>query len=77
MFRPLEERKVAFLFPGQGSQHVGMGKELFEVDPVFRAALEDCAKIAEQIQTINSKMKNNSAGSGSLLPMVSILSNQP
>jgi acyl transferase domain-containing protein/acyl carrier protein len=32
--------KIAFIFPGQGSQWVGMGRQLLEREPVFHAALE-------------------------------------
>ncbi|MFF4402800.1 beta-ketoacyl synthase N-terminal-like domain-containing protein, partial [Streptomyces sp. NPDC001480] len=35
--------RVVFVFPGQGSQWVGMGAELYESAPVFRARLEECA----------------------------------
>ena len=33
--------KIAFLFPGQGAQKVGMGKDLFDKYPVARAVFEE------------------------------------
>ncbi|WNG36081.1 acyltransferase domain-containing protein [Archangium violaceum] len=39
---PGERRKVVFVFPGQGSQWIGMGRRLLEQEPVFRAAVERC-----------------------------------
>ena len=42
---PAENSPVAFMFPGQGAQHPGMARELFEKEPVFRTALTRCAEI--------------------------------
>jgi len=33
--------KLAFLFPGQGSQKVGMGKALYDASPLARAVFEE------------------------------------
>jgi acyl transferase domain-containing protein/NADPH:quinone reductase-like Zn-dependent oxidoreductase/surfactin synthase thioesterase subunit/acyl carrier protein len=40
--RILRPPRIAFLFTGQGSQYVGMGRTLFERDPDFRSDLEQC-----------------------------------
>src|SRR4029077_19584418 len=39
------ERPSAFMFPGQGAQHVNMGLDLYRSETVFREQVDLCAEI--------------------------------
>ncbi len=41
--------KTAFLFTGQGSQYLGMGKALYHSEPAFRSSLDICASILKPL----------------------------
>ena len=43
--RAVSGQPVTFLFPGQGSQHVYMGRELYNEEPVFRHEFDNCAEL--------------------------------
>ncbi|RYD44899.1 MAG: acyltransferase domain-containing protein, partial [Verrucomicrobiaceae bacterium] len=43
------EPKIGFLFPGQGSQYAGRGRELYRAEPIFRTAVDECATILQPL----------------------------
>ncbi|MEH2238956.1 MAG: beta-ketoacyl synthase N-terminal-like domain-containing protein [Nostoc sp.] len=44
-FQEPSEREIVFMFPGQGSQYVEMGRELYQTEPVFREQVDYCCEI--------------------------------
>ncbi len=40
--------KIGFIFPGQGSQYIGMGEELYKFSPAFRQILNKADEVLER-----------------------------
>ena len=49
----LDHRGVAFLFPGQGSQYIDMGKDLYQCWPIFAKNFDRCSKLALENHGVN------------------------
>ncbi|HZP65432.1 MAG TPA: amino acid adenylation domain-containing protein [Rudaea sp.] len=45
----IDRPRIVFLFPGQGSQHVDMARELVDTEPVFAEAFARCCAIASPL----------------------------
>ena len=41
----VDKASIAFLFPGQGAQSVGMARGLYDGDPGFRADVDECSAV--------------------------------
>ena len=58
---------TAFVFPGQGSQHVGMARGLYDTEPEFRHVFDRCAAGFDAELGIDLKAQVFGAGSGTSL----------
>lgn len=46
-FQQPTPKSVAFLFSGQGSQYINMGRDLYETEPIFRKYVDNCCELLE------------------------------
>ena len=52
-FHESEERPIAFMFPGQSTQYINMGRELYQVELTFREAVDTCAEILKPMLALD------------------------
>ncbi len=45
--------EIVFMFPGQGAQYAGMGKELYESEPLYKEIVDECCTLIEPELELN------------------------
>ncbi|MGD2085276.1 MAG: SDR family NAD(P)-dependent oxidoreductase [Candidatus Aminicenantes bacterium] len=50
-----KRRTVVFMFPGVGAQHVNMGRELYEKEPIFGKEMDRCFKLLQSMMEYDIK----------------------
>ncbi|MTJ47022.1 type I polyketide synthase [Dolichospermum sp. UHCC 0259] len=48
VLKAVTTKKIGFLFTGQGSQYISMGRQLYESEPTFRENLDRCNQILNE-----------------------------
>ena len=43
------DRTIIFAFPGQGSQYINMGQNLYKTEPIFKLYIDKCLSIVKEI----------------------------
>ena len=61
---PKDPLSVAFLFPGQGAQHIGMAKEPYAEEPAFRDALDEACEILRPLLGLDLRDALYGGGTG-------------
>ncbi len=51
--RKVRNPEVVFMFPGQGSQYVNMGINLYRDEPVYREIIDRCANVLEPLMGVD------------------------
>ncbi len=51
----MQNRPVAFLFPGMGDQYANMALELYRTEPVFREQIDRCAEILRPLMGLDPR----------------------
>ena len=68
---PATPTETVFLFPGQGAQYPGMGRDLYQHEPAYRHAVDECAELLRSELAIDIRQvlypEHGAAGAEELL----------
>ncbi|WP_414575217.1 SDR family NAD(P)-dependent oxidoreductase [Anabaena sp. CCY 9402-a] len=53
---------IAFMFPGQGSQYLNMGKELYDTEAIFREQIDHCCELLQHDLGLDLRSRSDSPG---------------
>ncbi|MBF6317471.1 type I polyketide synthase [Nocardia cyriacigeorgica] len=68
-----DQPRIVFVFPGQGSQWLGMGRALLDSEPVFRAAVEACDDAIREVANWSVLAELSAGPSSSRLDRIDIV----